>query len=243
MDEVQAMPAVTARQMAAVDRAMVEAFHLETLQIMELAGRAVAGFARAHFFGGDPQGKRVVILAGSGGNGGDGMVAGRHLHNWGAHVETWLSHQPGTLHGPAAHQAAALAALGAELHPPEPEESLALPPAELLIDALLGFSVAGPPLGATAELIRAANASGIPILAVDLPSGLEPTSGVVFDPCIQAATTLTLALPKTGLLAAAAEPVRGELYAADIGIPPEAIESLGVTVGRIFAKREFIRLM
>ena len=242
MDEVRALPALTARQMAAVDRAMVEAFHLDTLQIMELAGWAVAGFSRAHFLGGNPQGKRVLVLAGSGGNGGDGMVAGRDLHNWGAHVEVWLSHEPGTLHGPAAHQAAAVAALGVELHPPSLAGPPSLPPADLLIDALLGFSLAGAPTGATASLIRAANASGVPILAVDLPSGLDATSGLVYDPCIVATATLTLAAPKTGLMAASARPVRGELFVADIGIPPEAIEAEGVDMGRIFAQREFIRL-
>jgi len=111
-----------------------------------------------------------------------------------------------------------------------------------VLDAILGFSLAGPPSGAAAALIRAANAHHGPVLSIDLPSGLDATSGAVFDPCIQATATLTLALPKTGLFADTARSVVGELYAADIGVPPEAILSLGVDVDHVFAESDIIRL-
>ena len=118
MAPVGAFPALTAEQMGQVDRIMVDELGLDVLQLMELAGRAVAAFARERFLGGDPRGRRVLVLAGSGGNGGDGLVAARLLLGWGARVDVVLSHPPTTLRGPAAHQHRILAALGVPLSPP-----------------------------------------------------------------------------------------------------------------------------
>ena len=243
MVSVGAFPALTAEQMARVDRAMIDELGLDVLQLMELAGRAVATFARERFLGGDPRGKRVLVLAGSGGNGGDGLVAARRLIGWGADVRVGLSHPPVSLRGAAAHQHRILERLGIHPAPPVPSAVLApLPDADLLIDALLGFGLTGPPTGASADLIRAANAHPAPVFAVDLPSGLEATDGNVFEPCVRAAATLTLALPKTGLLAPTARDVVGELHVADIGVPEAAYALLGVAVGPVFAQREIVRI-
>jgi NAD(P)H-hydrate epimerase len=122
--------------MARVDRIMIDDLGLDVLQLMELAGRAVAVFARERFLGGDPRGKRVLVLAGSGGNGGDGLVAARLLHGWGADVRVESSHPPASLRGAAAHQTRILERLG--LHPARPAPSdfhPPLPDAELVIDA------------------------------------------------------------------------------------------------------------
>jgi len=237
-------PALTAAQMARVDRIMAEEIGLDLLQVMETAGRAAARFARARFLGGDPRGRRVLVLAGSGGNGGDGLVAARLLLGWGARVEVVSSQLPAALRGAAAHQARVLVALGippAQL-PEGGEGTTPLPPADLVVDALLGFGLSGPPSGAAAVLIRAANAHPAPVLAVDLPSGLEATTGEPFAPCVRAAATLTLALPKTGLLAPVARPLVGELHVADIGVPAAAYARLGIAVGPVFADRETVRL-
>ena len=118
----------------------------------------------------------------------------------------------------------------------------ALPAADLIVDALLGFGLAGPPAGATAALIRAANAHPAPVLAVDLPSGLLATEGTPLDPCIQATATLTLALPKTGLLAPSARPVVGEIAVADIGVPPALYGRFGLAVGPLFARADTLDL-
>ena len=233
-------PVLTAAQMARVDRIMADELGLDVLQVMELAGRAVAAFARERFLGGDPRGRRVLVLAGSGGNGGDGMVAARLLLGWGARVDVILSHPAAGLRDAAAHQCRILAALGVE--PIAPDDSAPLPAADLVIDALLGFGLTGPPTGASADLIRAANAHPAPVLAVDLPSGLEATHGNVFEPCVRAAATLTLALPKTGLLAPAARDVVGELHVADIGVPGAAYALLGLAVGPVFAQQEIVRI-
>ena len=114
------IPALTPDQMSRVDRIMVDDFGVTVLQLMEVAGQAVAAWARERFLGGDARGKTVLVLAGSGGNGGDGMVAARFLHSWGAQPAVWLSHDAATLHvqGAAAHQLRSLRALGLPIHPP-----------------------------------------------------------------------------------------------------------------------------
>ncbi len=86
------------------------------------------------------------------------------------------------------------------------------------------------------------NAHAAPVLSLDLPSGLEATSGTVFDPCVRADATLALALPKTGLWAPGARRVSGELYLADIGVPQEVYARLGLHVGPIFTREEIVRL-
>lgn len=105
-----------------------------------------------------------------------------------------------------------------------------------MIDALLGYSLNGPPRGATAMLIRQVNGSGQPILALDLPSGLHPDTGEISDPCIQAHATLTLALPKRGLLVPSAKPYMGRLWVGDIGVPSGLYERVGLRVGPLFSK-------
>lgn len=240
MAEGRQLPALTAEQMAAVDRAMYEQFGLDVLQIMELAGRAVATFARQRFLAGEPRGRRVLVLAGSGGNGGDAMVAARHLLAWGADVTVLVTHPVDHLHGPAAHQAQVLTRLGLTLTTPPAGSEQHLPAADLVIDGLLGFSLHGAPRGLAADLIRAANAQPAPVLAIDVPSGLDATTDQAADPCIQATATLTLALPKTGLLQPAGRRVAGDLFVADIGVLPAALATVGVEVGPLFAEREVI---
>ncbi len=243
MTDKMVLPSITAEQMGRVDRIMVDELGLDVLQLMELAGRAVAGFARSRFLGGDPRGRRVVVLAGSGWNGGDGLVAARLLRGWGASVEVRLSHPPDRLRGAARHQHRILEALGiGPVRPPAADEPPALPPADLLIDALLGFGLSGAPTGVAAALIRAVNVHPAPVLAVDLPSGLDATRGEPFDPCVRADATLTLALPKIGLLAPAAREWVGELHVADIGVPETAYARLGMVVGPVFAEREIVRI-
>lgn len=230
------IPALTPSQMTRIDQIMTGELGIDVLQLMELAGQAVAAWTRQRLLDADVRGKQILVLAGSGGNGGDGMVAARFLHAWGAGVTVRLSHPSEALRGVVAHQARALLALGLPLVPPPEEDApVALPDADVIIDGLLGFSLSGPPRGVSARLIAAANAHPAPILAIDLPSGLDGANGEAYDPCIQAVATLTLALPKTGLLVPAARPFIGELALADIGIPAEAYARLGLALPPLFA--------
>ncbi|MCI0484248.1 MAG: bifunctional ADP-dependent NAD(P)H-hydrate dehydratase/NAD(P)H-hydrate epimerase, partial [candidate division NC10 bacterium] len=112
----------------------------------------------------------------------------------------------------------------------------------LILDALVGYGLKGTPREPVASLIREANASRRPILALDLPSGLDGDTGEPYEPCICASTTLTLGLPKVGLLAKAAKRFVGELYVADIGVPPLVYRRLGLEVGNLFSVSDVVEL-
>ena len=99
-----------------------------------------------------------------------------------------------------------------------------------MIDGLLGFGSKGAPTGSTATLITMINRASAPVLAIDQPSGLDATTGEVYDPVVLADCTLTLALPKTGFRNPAARAVLGDLWVADIGVPALAFEQAGLTV-------------
>jgi NAD(P)H-hydrate epimerase len=230
-------PALTTDQMREVDRLMVETYAIGLLQMMENAGRSLAELSR-RMLGGDVSDRIIAVLLGSGNNGGGGMVAARHLHNWGADVQLVLANEPGKLKRVPAQQWASLKAIGLDRFGMEPG------PANLVLDALLGYGASGNPGPPVAEWIRWANNQTAPILSLDTPSGLDTTSGAAHDPTMRAAATLTLALPKTGLLVPKAQEFVGELYLADIGVPPElyAAPALGLEVGRLFANDSIIRL-
>jgi NAD(P)H-hydrate epimerase len=115
---------------------------------------------------------------------------------------------------------------------------------DLIVDGVIGYSLKGAPRGTAADLIRWANLQDAPILALDAPSGVDATTGAVFDPAIKAAATMTVALPKEGLRAPGVEEQVGELYLADISVPPAlyAEPTLGLEVGYLFAQSDIIRL-
>lgn len=234
------VPSISAAAMARIDRIMLDDLGIEPLQLMELAGHAVATFARARLLDGDVTDRRVVALAGNGGNGGDAIVAARLLTAWGASVSIMTTRPAGEHTGLAARQLGMATRWGIPIQVGDPAAS-PLPDADLIVDGLLGFSLQGNPRGVTASLIDAANVSSRPILAIDMPSGLDATTGVVSTPCIRARSTLTLAIAKSGLLAADAASVVGDLWIADIGVPAGAYARLGVPgPGPVFARESFV---
>jgi len=208
---------LTAEEMAGLDRIVIEEFGIDVLVLMENAGVAVANLAR-EMLGGSVAGKRIVCLAGKGNNGGDGLVAARHLHNWGARTAVALAGGRGGLRDAPARQLTVLDMMGSDVGGPEKNFA----ESDLLVDALLGYGAKGDPREPTAGVIRRANESGVPILSVDLPSGLDATSGEPNNPCIRAKATVTFGLPKTGFLNPVARAYVGELYVADISFPAEA---------------------
>jgi len=235
--KISNIPALTTAQMIEVDRIMIEDYHIELMQMMESAGRNLADLARSRFFGGAPLGKKVVILAGAGGNGGGALVAARRLRNWGADV---LIFPIGAFKGVPLHQFEILQRMNIPVADSIPLlESFE---ADLLIDGIIGYSLKGAPRGIAADLIRWANSLRIPILSLDTPSGLDVTSGQAYSPTIKATATMTLALPKVGLLHDHALEYVGELYLADIGVPPNLYTALGLNAPSLFAEREIIRV-
>ncbi|GIK57448.1 MAG: NAD(P)H-hydrate epimerase [Chloroflexi bacterium] len=253
------LPALTTMQMIAVDRAMIEDYGIDLIQMMENAGRNLAHLARARFLGSDPRGQKVVVLAGTGGNGGGALVCARWLHNYGADVRVIVTRPDGDFAPVPAHQLAILRRMDVPVTLAEEVEAegdtatspmdaaSALSASVLIIDGLIGYSLQGSPRGAAAHLIRWANRQPAPILALDVPSGLDATTGQVYEPAIKAAATMTLALPKVGLLAGETEVAVahvGELYLADISVPPAlyARPPLQLTVGPIFAASDIVRV-
>ncbi len=235
------VPAVTTAQMRVVDRLMVETYGITLLQMMENAGLNLARLARSRFLAGDPRGKSVVVLAGRGGNGGGALVCARRLHAWGADVEVLLARSSDAFAGVPAHQLRILQRMDVSLRTVVPASIAA---AALIVDGLIGYSLSGAPRGAVVDLIRWANGHSAPILALDVPSGVDATTGHACESVIQAAATLTLALPKTGLRSSEAAANVGELYLADIGVPPDlyAHPDVGLAVGPLFARSEILRL-
>lgn len=197
------VPTISTSQMREVDRIMIEELGIDLRRMMEHAGRNLAWLARERF---EPD--SVLILAGTGGNGGGGLVAARHLANRGLEVVVTLAAD--SLAEVPAEQAEILAAM-------EVTFSERPPDADLVLDAMIGYSLDGDPKGRVAELIEWANHQPSPVLALDAPSGLDTTTGLIGDPCIRATATMTLAAPKSGLVLAPT--VVGELYLADIGVP------------------------
>jgi NAD(P)H-hydrate epimerase len=222
--------------MREVDRLMVEEVGISLLQMMENAGRGLAIQARAMLHG-DVLGRRVIVLAGPGGNGGGGLAAARRLSVWGAEVEIVIANPSRPFADASARQLAALRWMGARIL-----ENGSVGDSDLILDAIFGYSLSGMPSGRPAELIEAANASPTPILALDLPSGLHPDSGEAFEPTIRAAATVTLALPKAGLVKPGAKAWVGDLYLADISVPERVYQRLGLEVGPIFARSDVISI-
>lgn len=232
--EAGALPWLTVGQMREVDRIIMDDLGITLERMMENAGRSLALLAR-HLLGGDSSGRDVRVLAGPGGNGGGGMVAARHLAVAGAMVEVSLG-APAEQFAPVpAEQLAILrkmrvpVAFGAEpSHEPD-----------LVIDALLGYSQVGAPREEMARLI--AWTAGHRVLSLDVPSGLELTSGQLFEPHVHAEATLTLALPKEGLQRHVNGAV-GELYVGDISVPPSVYEKLGLAFTTPFGRGPIARV-
>jgi NAD(P)H-hydrate epimerase len=231
------IPALTTQQMIEVDRLMIEDYGIDLIQMMENAGRQLAEQARRML--GRLSNRPIVVLCGAGNNGGGGLVAARHLHNRGAQVHVKLVGDADRLKPVPAHQYRILHVMGL-ITGDEPN----LTQADLIIDALIGYGLIGQPRGPIAEWIDRANVARRPILALDAPSGLNASTGAASSHSIRATATLTLALPKIGLLTPPAKAWVGELYLADISVPPElyARPSLGLTVGPIFADDSIVRV-
>lgn len=236
------VPYVTTEQMIEVDRAMIEDYKIELIQMMENAGRNLAHVARRRFLDSNPTGKKVVVLAGTGGNGGGALVCARQLKNYGAKIVVFTTKSDEDFAPIPAHQLEILRRMDADIR--SGEQMAFSSDIDLIIDGVIGYSLKGAPRGAAADMIRWANAADAPILALDAPSGVDTTSGTVFEPAIKAAATMTLALPKEGLRADGVEAQVGELYLADISVPPElyAGPALKLTVGHIFSESDVIRL-
>jgi NAD(P)H-hydrate epimerase len=194
---------------------------------MEAAGWQIARHCRG----------QVVVVCGRGNNGGDGLAAARHLHRWGR-LGGVACLEPDRLSELAAREAAALRALGVEV-----SSELDFTGAQLVLDALLGTGLSRPPPGQVAAWIEAVNDSGLRVVSVDVPSGLDSDTGQAEGACVRAAITVTLGLPKAGLLIGDGPAYAGDVWVADIGVPFEAYAELGIEVpAHLFAMHDRFQL-
>ncbi len=179
------------------------------LVLMENAGRAVAEAAMALAAGAGPS---IAIVCGPGNNGGDGFVAARLLRERGFAVRLGLLGARDALKGDAAEMAA-------RWGDAEPLDAGTIAGADVIIDALFGAGLSRPLDGVAAEVVAAINASAKPVVAVDVPSGLDGTTGNAAGPVVQATTTVTFFRLKPGHLLLPGRELCGEVQLADIGIP------------------------
>ena len=233
------VPTVTTQQMIEVDRLMIETYRIQLIQMMENAGRGLARLAVHRFLDGNTAGRSVTVLAGRGGNGGGAIVAARRLHTWGASVRLFVSAAAENFSGVPQHQLDTVSRIGIPVFEKElPDEQC-----DLIVDGLIGYSLRGTPRGRAAELIGWANSVRTPVLSLDVPSGIDGGTGEVHDPFIQATATLTLALPKSGLVQLGDFGRVGEIYLADISVPDELYDQLGLKLQcPLFQSSDVIRV-
>ena len=240
-----ALDLLSTEEMIEVDRLMTDVLKIELIQMMENAGRNLARLCVDLFLPG-PESKRVLVMAGTGGNGGGALVAARRLHQWGADVSVMTTKPDDGYSGVPAHQLGILRRLGVEITsselPNTKAESGVVP--DVILDGLIGYSLRGAPRGRAADLMECANESPARVLALDTPSGLNSTTGEAHGSTIVAEATMTLALPKAGLLAAEAQPFVGELYLSDIGVPDWVYREIGreAEPGKLFIHSDIVKV-
>lgn len=222
--EGRPVAAVTAAEMREVDRVAVEEVGLDLPRMMEHAGR---GLAEAVL---DRRGDAgVTVLVGNGGNGGGGLACARHLANRGLSVRVVIDRDPAALDGVTAEQRRILEAMDVPI-----EEATGVPDADALldgviVDALIGYGLAGAPRGTAAALIEAAGDAAGPVVSLDVPSGVNATTGEAPGAAVDPDLTATLALPKAGLAT-----VGGDLRLVDLSIPQVVYDRLDIEYGNPF---------
>jgi NAD(P)H-hydrate epimerase len=203
-------------QIERLDQLAIES-GLEVRQMMELAGYHIVGLFKEI---GISREMKIVIVCGKGNKGGDGLSAARHLVNYGWEVSVILISKE--ISSDSVHHMRLVEKMNTEI--------IALPEGDrrsreviassgVVIDALIGYHLKGSPYGKFQEIISFINGSGKRIVAYDLPSGLDATSGECPGVCIRAAATITLAIPKRAFETVAGRETSGDIYVADIGIP------------------------
>lgn len=215
---------VTAEQVACLDRAAVD-LGVEMVQLMEVAGFQVARRAWQML---RSRPGRVHVVAGRGHNGGDGLVAARHLATWRCSVSAAVLADQAALDELMTRQVGAARGAGVAVeisaHPQRAVHGVA--GAALVIDALLGTGLRQPPRAPQAEVIGSLGHTVLnaPVLSVDVPSGLDASTGSAPGECLRATSTCTLVAVKAGMWSDSARRFTGEVVVADIGIPPGAWE-------------------
>ena len=216
------MKVVSGQVMQLMDQRAMREFDIPGLTLMENAGRACADAISEAF--GEGAGKRALVVAGKGNNGGDGYVIARLLRARGWDAPVLLLAHPCEISGDAATNLARLEK-GSLILPPlgAPLPAEVFQDATLIVDALLGTGVKSEVTGPFREAIEMINASGKPVVAVDIPSGLDAGSGRVLGAAVRADLTVSFALAKIGNVLYPGAELCGRLLVAEIGMPPQVV--------------------
>ncbi len=223
------MRILNAAQMREADRRTIEEIGIPSLVLMENAGRqVVAAMEAVHS---DLPDRQVAVLCGRGNNGGDGFVVARTLLQRGVDVSVFLIGRVAEVRGDARLNLEILGRLGLTVVEIGDSEAWELHFTEisdcnLIVDAIFGTGLNAPLTGLMETVVADVNASGIPVVAIDLPSGLSADSAEPIGDSIEAGTTVTLAAPKLPLVLPPAETRAGDIVIADIGIPSDVLDSV-----------------
>ena len=217
------LPILTPSECAALDReSAARGVPVETL--MENAGRAVARAAVA--MAGGAYGRRAIVVCGKGNNGGDGLVAARCLERSGMGVTVVGMAEPSSYRGPSATNLGRFVGAGGRWRPFSPSLlARELDRADVVIDAIFGTGFHGAPEGDHVMAVRAMNAAAAPIVAVDVPSGVEGETGAVRAEAVRASLTVTFGALKPGVVFDPGAGFAGDVEVADIGFPPDLVRS------------------
>lgn len=222
------MKVVTAHEMQTIDARTIREYGLPEIVLMERAGLCVSNRIKDLYAG-----KGIVVVCGSGNNGGDGLVAARQLHNDGRDVRVFLASKKQILSDAAMLQHRMAERFGVRMHSVADLVSLgrsSFGGHTVIIDALFGTGLSKPVTGVLADVVGLMNESGLPILSVDIPSGINSDNGQVEGIAVKAACTVTFGLPKRGHLLHPGAAHTGKLYIEDIGFPRSLITSTDIPV-------------
>lgn len=216
------VPAISSEQMEKIDREMPEKYGVTVSRMMENAAYQLADFIRQKF----SKDEKIVVYAGKGNNGGDGLAAARRLYNWGYNVEVVA---PFKLDGIRREELEILWQIGVPVFE-EPRNG------DVAVDALIGYNLKGDPRPPFDELIETVN-SAETVVSADVPSGVDADTGESLNPHVDADYVVTFGLPKKGL-----QNLDAEVWLADISVPEEAYALIDVEVDGLFEGNSLIRV-
>jgi ADP-dependent NAD(P)H-hydrate dehydratase / NAD(P)H-hydrate epimerase len=227
------VPTISSAVLRGADQEASQRFDIEPIQLMEVAGWQVARFVDRFLDG--IRGKAVTVVAGAGNNGGDALVAARFLHQRGGRV--FVSLIPASKGSSlAAGHATTVARMGIPWRQaPDGIDA----PADVLVDGLLGTGIRPPLRHPAPHVIEAMNATGVPIIAIDVPSGMDADTGTG-EQLVNAVATITLAAPKPGLALARNA---GRVFLAEIGFPAELFGAAADAIRALYSEADLIELV
>lgn len=232
------LPVVTAQQMKQLDRQAIENWGISGLVLMENAGQGVVASLSQELP--DFRLQKFLIICGRGNNGGDGLVVARHLYNRGVRVDCVVLGRIDQLKGDALANARILLNAGFPIQELSDARELtrSIKESSVIVDAIFGTGLTAPPAGIYSQAIELINQSSAYVVSIDIPSGVNADTGELLEPAVRADLTVTMALPKIGLLLYPGKRCCGKVIVVDIGIPKNLLSQGSET---FLVDAEFVR--